>query len=168
MFYKNLIILASIITIALSGCLATGNYEKHYFIKKNTWYSSDAKSFTINIKDTSKLYYQYLYVQHQYDYLYSNLWIKVISTAPSGKADTSKPIEIGLSLPNGRWLGSTANNIANEKINISPNFGTRKFTEKGIYTMRIMHIMREDPLKGIIKIGMGLEQALPVNLITPP
>jgi gliding motility-associated lipoprotein GldH len=168
MCYKNILLLFSTITIALSSCLSTGNYEKHHFIKNHTWQAADAKTFSINITDTNKAYYQYLYVQHQYNYLYSNLWIKIISQSPSGRVDTSKPIEIGLSLPNGRWLGSTAHKIANEKINISPNFGTRKFNERGTYQLRVMHIMREGPLNGIIKIGMGLEPALANTITTAP
>jgi gliding motility-associated lipoprotein GldH len=154
--------------LLMASCIATGNYEKKYPISNKAWSGNDIKSFSFMINDTAKLYHTFFHLQHTYEYLHSNIWLKIITKSPDGKSDTAKNLELMLSMPDGRWLGTTANNIAQEKINTSPNFAARKFKQKGKYTVYIQQIMRDEPLKEILSVGFSVEEALPLQTVTTP
>jgi gliding motility-associated lipoprotein GldH len=154
--------------LTFAACVSQNNYEKHFNISESGWNSDDIKEFSFVVNDTSKKYYSFLYLQHKYDYLFSNIWVKIYTQYPDGHQDTSQNIELMLSLPDGKWLGATANGIAQEKINLNSNSGSRVFKQKGKYTIGIQHIMRANPLKDVMKIGYGLENALPYLTNTPP
>jgi gliding motility-associated lipoprotein GldH len=150
-------IFAFIFCTLIQSCLPTNQFAKRYYLQNNQWTYADAKSFTIQISDTSARYNLSLLMQHTELYSNSNIWMKLATTYPNGKIDTQK-IEVPLAMPDGKWLGRKANGMIEHTMAITPNAGTISFSEKGQYTFTLMQDMRVSPLPNIVYIGIQLDK----------
>lgn len=162
MRYKILYLFIIIVTV--HACMPSETYIKTYFISPKGWDYRDAKQFSFRIDDTSKKYNLSFLVQHDYNYLYSNILIQLITEYPNGGKDSTQPLEIPLSPPNGQWLANTAANKATHEINIGPSGAPLQFKEKGIYTITMLQMMRDTVLIGIDKVGLSLSVYHPAKL----
>jgi gliding motility-associated lipoprotein GldH len=143
--------------ILLVGCIPSNQYQKKYYLSKQQWKYQDAKQFVITISDTSARYNLSFLMQHTQQYGNSNIWMKLLTTYPNGKADTQK-IEVPLAMPDGQWLGRKANDRIEHTMAITPNAGTISFSEKGKYTFTLIQDMRVNPLPHITYVGLQLDR----------
>jgi gliding motility-associated lipoprotein GldH len=154
MRYKIIYLITVI--VSLQACMPSETYIKTYVISPKGWDYKDAKQFNFNIADTSKKYDLSFLIQHDYDYLYSNILIQLITQYPNGSKDSTQPLEIPLSPPNGQWLANTAANKATHEINIGPGGAPLQFKETGNYTITMIQMMRDSVLKSVNKVGLSL------------
>ena len=133
-------------------------YEKTTPIPDQAWFYNNKPSFTFAITDTTGLYNIYIVIRHTDAYQYNNLWLTLGSGAPS---DTMRFQKINLELGSDAkgWLGSGMDDIFEVRKNITQ--GPVPFKKAGNYTFTIAQIMRENPLKHILNIGIRVEK---VNL----
>lgn len=130
-------------------------FEKTAPILYQSWFYNDKPSFTFTITDTSALYNIYIVVRHTDAYNYNNLWLKIDSKAPG---DTLHSQNINLELGNDTkgWAGTGMDDIFEVRKIISP--GPVPFKKPGAYTFTISQIMRENPLRHILNIGVRVEK----------
>lgn len=56
-----------------------------------------------------------------------------------------------------KWLGSGLNDVYDRRVRL---FGVpQRFTAKGTVIFTLQHIMRDDPLTGVLQAGIRLEPA---------
>jgi gliding motility-associated lipoprotein GldH len=133
-------------------------FEKTAQIPSQSWFYNNKPSFTFTITDTGAAYNVYIVLRHTDAYNYNNLWLTVNSQAPG---DTMLFQNINIELGNDAkgWEGTGMDDIFEVRKNITP--GPIPFKKAGNYTFIIAQIMRENPLKHILNVGIRVEK---VNL----
>jgi gliding motility-associated lipoprotein GldH len=150
-----LIILSSLFFIS---CAKVGVFEKTVAIPSQSWSYDNKPSFTFTITDTNAAYNVYIVLRHTDSYNYNNIWLAVGSQAPG---DTMRFQNINLELGDDAkgWEGSGMDDIFEIRKTITP--GPVPFTKAGDYTFTISQIMRENPLKHILNVGVRVEKVNP-------
>ncbi len=130
-------------------------FEKNATIQEQQWFYNNKPSFTFTIKDTSPAYNIYIVLRHTDAYGYNNIWLSLGSQAPG---DTMQYQNINLDLANDAkgWQGTGMDDIFEVRKNITP--GPVPFKKAGNYTFTIAQIMRENPLKHVLNIGIRVEK----------
>lgn len=133
-------------------------FEKTVPIPSQAWFYDNKPSFTFHITDTSASYTIYIVLRHTDSYSYNNLWLIIGSQAPG---DTMRSQNINLDLGNDTkgWEGTGMDDIFEVRKNITP--GPVPFKKAGTYTFNISQIMRENPLRHILNVGIRVEKVGP-------
>ena len=142
-------------TLYLSSCnLTTGVFEKNIAIPKQQWESSFKPEINFTIKDTVSLYNIYIVIRHTEAYNFNNIWIKATVKDPA-EAVKSQQFDLALATNEKGWLGSAMDDIYENRVLIQPE---TKFRKAGDYHFTLAQIMREDPLKHVLNIGIRVEK----------
>jgi len=142
----------------MTGCNKKAIVEDYRSLKNAEWNQDTALVFDITIPDPKKVYDLSFTVRNEGRYAYSNLWVFVTITPPSGK-ELSDTVELTLAKPSGEWLGSGLGDLYDRKY---PYKKTIFFPEIGKYTITVRQGMRTPKgiLTGIHDFGISLEKAL--------
>lgn len=161
MFYKIIFVKSKIIipTLAIlflsAGCIHINLYEKQVTIPSQEWKYDFKPEYSFEIRDTTSRYYIYIVVRHTDRYQFNNLWLRVGSAAP-GKPMEFHNVNVQLAGTDS-WDGTGMDDIYEVRKMISP--GAVSFRSSGTYAFSVAQIMRENPLKYILDIGIRLEKA---------
>lgn len=140
--------------ILFFGCDKSQLYEKNIDVKDATWSSSQPVSFDVTIDDVHQQYRFYLNVRHTNWFPYQNLWV-IFTTKYPDNTTTSEKINIKLSNSDeSDWLGDGLGDIWDLRAEIKPKIKA----QKGKYVFTVSQIMREDPLPGIMAMGLRVEK----------
>lgn len=137
----------------LYACTTADLYEKTVSIPEQEWKTSFTPEFSFTINDTTSLYQVFFVLRHTEKYNYNNLWINLYSQPP-GDTVHKAPYELQLATNEKGWLASGMNDIYEHRLKL-----TRPVQLKaGEYKLKLENIMREDPLKHILNIGIRVEK----------
>jgi len=148
-----LLVFAMVLSILVS-CDPNRLFEENYKIPNHLWNKDQSVEFISVVEDTLQVQNIYINIRNTGNYRYSNLYLYITTTAPSGQwiKDT---LNIQLADSKGKWLGSGLGDI----------FFSRKlyksyirFPLKGDYKFSIQHGMRVDDLDGIRDVGIRIEK----------
>ena len=147
-----------LLILFVTSCNKKAVVEDYHSLRHAQWNQDTALVFEINIPDPKKLYDVSFTVRNEGNYAYSNLWIFVVITPPSGK-ELKDTVELTLAKPTGEWLGSGLGDLYDRKY---PYKKTIFFPEIGKYTISVSQGMRTKSgvLNGIHDFGIVLEKAL--------
>jgi gliding motility-associated lipoprotein GldH len=146
------------LTLLLTSCHKKVVIEDYRRLNHSEWNQDSLLIFEISIPDPRKVYDLSFTVRNEGRYAYSNLWIFVTITPPSGKALTDT-VELTLAKPSGEWLGSGLGDLYDRKY---PYKKTIFFPESGKYSISVRQGMRTQSgiLNGIHDFGIALDKAL--------
>jgi gliding motility-associated lipoprotein GldH len=130
-------------------------FEKQAQIPSQQWFYNNTPQFTFHIEDTSSLYNVYVVLRHSDLYNYNNIWLRLGTKAPSDSIHFQN-INLILASDSKGWEGSGMDDIFEVRKNISP--GPLSFKSSGDYTFSIGQIMRENPLRYILSVGVRVEK----------
>jgi len=151
---KKLLIIFLLSTLAIS-CIKIDLFEKQVPIPSQQWFYNNVPQFTFHIDDTSSMYNVFVVLRHTDLYNYQNIWLRMGSKAP-GDSMHFQNINLILASDSKGWEGSGMDDIFEVRKNISP--GPVSFKKTGDYTFSIAQIMRENPLKYIMNVGIRIEK----------
>jgi gliding motility-associated lipoprotein GldH len=139
-----------------SSCRQIEVFEKNTPIPNYEWKQGFAAEGTFIIADTVAAYNLMLVLRHTDAYAYNNIWLNVGLQSP-GDSMYFQKIDLSLGNDAAGWEGAGMNDIweVRKLLNGQP----RRFKKKGEYRFRIMHIMRDDPLKNVMSAGLRVEKA---------
>ena len=137
----------------LMACTKNNVYEKNQDVVNNKWSWNDKKAFQVNITDTTTMYNLYVNVRHAGTYMYSNLWVKIHTRFPDGSS-FDKRVELPLADKDGKWYGEGISDIYDVQVSLQQNM---YFSKQGTYTFELEQNMRQNPLPGIMSMGLKLE-----------
>jgi gliding motility-associated lipoprotein GldH len=145
-----------IIPLIFASCIKINLFEKQAAIPSQQWFYTDVPSFTFHISDTASLYNVYIILRHTDLYNYNNIWLRIGSDAPGDSIIHYQNINLPLAVDSKRWAGTGIDDIFEVRKNISA--GPLYFKKPGNYTFSVAQIMRENPLKYILNVGVRVEK----------
>ena len=158
---NNFLILLSVLALMIAlntSCKKKAVVEDYRSLRHAEWNQDTVLVFEFSIPDPKKLYDLSFTVRNEGHYGYSNLWIFVAITPPSGK-ELTDTVELTLAKPSGEWLGDGLGDLYDHKY---PYKKTIFFPEIGKYTISVRQGMRTETgiLTGIHDFGISLDKAL--------
>lgn len=139
-----------------ASCNPIDVFEKNVSIPKYEWTSDFQPEISFDITDTTSQYVIYIVLRHLDSYRYKNIWVNVHMRSPNG-VEKTEPLELKLATDEKGWLGSGMDDIFEHRIPITPPQSPVKLMA-GTYQFRIENIMRENPLKSVMNVGIRLEK----------
>ncbi len=153
--FRNLAVM-SVAALVMQGCVKNDAYEKNVDIPRFAWDYNFKPAYRIEITDTQSVYNIYVTMRRNLSYRFSNIWLKVECTRPDNTQDTSRLVEIPLEEPGGKPLGRGVGDVYEHRMIVRSN---AMFPQKGFYEFRLEQNMRENPLTGIMSVGIRIEKA---------
>lgn len=148
-----------LIWFSLIGCQPINLFERTVVIPQQAWKSSFVPSFSFTIRDTTSFYDLSLVLRHRDAYHYNNIWLALTLIDPAGKTVTILT-EKKLGTNENGWLGVGMDDIYEHRISIQAELLEKgvSLRQQGQYQLRVKQLMREDPLQGIMHIGLHIEK----------
>jgi len=142
----------------LSGLFLSCNknvvFSEYKKIPEEGWKIEDKLSYDVTIDDNTSYHNVFLTVRHADSYPYSNLYLFLTTTYPSGQTSVDT-LECVLANQKGEWIGDGAGDIWDAKIPLKQNL---RFAKAGKYNFSFEHGMRTNPLPLIMDFGMVIEK----------
>ncbi len=155
-FFYFFIVAAFLLT--LSSCKQIDLFERSVTVPGHKWDNSFKPSFTFTIKDTASAYKLFVVLRHNDKYNYNNIYVNIITRQPG--QDSTQKARYDLTLANNEkgWLASGMDDIYEHRIPLTPTDQEFRFRKPGDYTFTIEQIMRENPLKNVLNVGLRIEK----------
>jgi gliding motility-associated lipoprotein GldH len=141
--------------LGMASCDTIDLFEKNVVVPNHAWSYSFKPEISFEIRDTVSAYQIFFVIRHTDAYGFNNIWIKADSRAPGDSAWSSQRFDCPLST-NDRWLGSAMDDIYEHRILLFNQ--PVKFRQPGTYTIRLEQVMRENPLKHVMNVGVRVEK----------
>ena len=138
----------------LSSCETIDLYERVATIPRQEWKSNFKPQFNFNIKDTQTRYDIFVVFRHNEKYEFNNVWIS-LTYQLKGQPAVSGQYELPLANNDG-WIGTAMDDLYEHRIRITPPGGLA--LKAGEYTFTVGQIMRKDPLKNVLNVGLRIEK----------
>lgn len=141
----------------LFACDEQRIYEKNIDLEGNQWYIDTIPSFSFRIDHPSRRYNIYYNIRNAVSYPYYNLYLTYYLQDSTSKQLSSHLQELTLAdATTGNPLGDGAGDIFDHQIISLKNY---KFERAGTYVFKVKQYMRQDPLPGIMSVGVRVEYA---------
>ncbi len=151
---RFLFLLLGFYFLLTTACKQTELYERLEPVPGGEWKSSYQPSFTFDITDTLAAYNVYVTIRHTNSYGYNNIWLESSLQLP---ADTVLTQKLDLRLANSEgWLGTGMDDVFETRVPVTSR--PQRFPSAGAVTFKLKQIMRQDPLPGILQVGMRIEK----------
>ena len=140
------------------SCKQIDVFEKNTVIPGYAWHSAFTAKGSFTITDTASPYNIYLVLRHTDAYRYNNIWLDIGMQAPGDSLFVQRT-DISLGTDATGWEGTGMNDIW--EIRKLLNGEPRRFKRAGVYNFSIKQVMRDDPLKNIMSVGLRIEKKAP-------
>ena len=151
-FILTTAILLSVGFVSCNGDVLTSQITT---LPEEGWKTENKLTYTVDVTDNTPYYNVFLNVRHADSYPFSNVFVFLSTTNPSGKT-TVDTLECVLANKKGEWQGDGAGDIWDNKIPLKQNL---KFPQTGKYTFVFEQGMRLNPLPLIMDFGITIEKA---------
>jgi gliding motility-associated lipoprotein GldH len=142
--------------LLLNACsFTTGTFEKSVSLPDHQWPSSVKPDIEFNITDTVSLYNIYIVLRHSDAYHFNNIYVRATVTEPGGGRPKAGDYDLQLANNEKGWIGTAMDDIYDARLLIQPR---TRFTKAGTYHFVIEQLMREDPLKNMLSVGLRVEK----------
>jgi gliding motility-associated lipoprotein GldH len=134
----------------------TGVFEKSQAFDNQEWPSSVKPEIAFEISDTNALYNIYIVLRHTDAYHFNNMYIRATVKEPGAGQGRTGDYDLQLATNGKGWIGTAMDDIYDARLLIQPKTRLRKM---GTYHISLEQLMREDPLKSVLSVGMRIERA---------
>lgn len=144
--------------LLLQACSSIDLYERSVSIPGHSWKSDFKPSFTFTIKDTISSYQLFLILRHNDKYNFNNIYIHLNTKQPGEDTTRQGQYDLVLASNEKGWLASGMDDIYEHRIPLTQSGNQFYFKKAGNYTFTVEQIMREDPLKNVLNVGLRIEK----------
>ncbi|MGR3810726.1 gliding motility lipoprotein GldH [Jiulongibacter sp. NS-SX5] len=149
----NKIILIALMCAGLLGCTDSAIHKEIVDFDNAEWQIDDIKTFSFEVKDSSKTYQINYLLRNAVQYPYYNIYLKSWLKDSTGSELISGMEELILfDEKTGKPKGDGLGDLFDHKIGAA-KYQELRFPTNGTYTFEIQHNMRPDPLMGMLSIG---------------
>ena len=152
------ILIVSVFVLSLTSCKQIDLFEKTAVVPGHKWESSFKPSFTFTIKDTISAYKLFVVLRHNDKYNYNNIFVNIITKQPGQDSTQKARYDLTLATNEKGWLANGMDDIYEHRIPLTPDDQEVRFQKPGDYTFTIEQIMRENPLKNVLNVGLRIEK----------
>lgn len=152
---KPLLIALLVFVSFITACETIDVFEKNVSIPNHEWSSSYTPEIAFEITDTTSFYNIYVVLRHTDAYRYKNIWINIYTQVP-GDTLLKQRLDLLLAADDKGWLGSGMDDIFEHRVRITGE--PQKLSKAGLYKFRLEQIMREEPLKYVMNVGIRVEK----------
>jgi gliding motility-associated lipoprotein GldH len=156
--YMKLIILLITVCTLFAGCTKLDVFEKNISIPHYQWQYNFQPGFDFTIDDTTALYNLFVVLRHTDAYSKNNIWLNIGTQAPGDSSAKYRRFDFSLGNDAGGWEGVGMDDIWEVRKPLVTG-GPVKFNKPGLYHFTVSQIMRENPLTGIMSVGVRVEKA---------
>ncbi|HET8861485.1 gliding motility lipoprotein GldH [Marivirga sp.] len=143
------------LTFLIFSCTEDRYFEDNIDFKDRIWGLEESAEFDIEIDSIEVPYRIKLNVRNTLDYPYRNLYIQY-SLSDSNRNISKKLHNIKLfEGKTGKPFGDRQSEVFSHQLILQDSV---YFPEKGNYTIKLKQYMREKELKGMVSVGIRLEQ----------
>jgi gliding motility-associated lipoprotein GldH len=139
------IVIGSLFGLSLISCRKDIIASETWKLAGHQWITGDNKTMVIHAPDTTQAYAMDIRIDHGVSYPYQNLYIRLLTTFPSGKKVESVT-SLELADPGGSWSGDCGSKFCSVTLPLQKGF---TFPEIGKYQLTIEPYMRTDTIEGI-------------------
>ena len=153
--HGSILILAcsSFCLLMLSACTSEPYFSKEIQFEGNIWTDGSIVRFEFPVEDTSGIFDMNLDLEIDKEkYPYQNLYVKIITTFPSGESH-EQILSLNLFSRIGYAEGNCRGEICEVSITIQQNIF---FPEKGLYKLELLPWMRMETIPGIHSIRLEI------------
>jgi gliding motility-associated lipoprotein GldH len=143
------------ILLLLYSCNKDVIYTDSINIPSELWSLDYIPEFKPEISDTAAICNINLTIRTGTSYPYRNIWLFVNTISPSGKSITDT-LQFMLADEKGKWYGKGFGDI--HEMDLPFRHSGVFFPEKGTYTFRVRHGMRNENLKGVYDLGLRISK----------
>ena len=151
---KRFLLLPVAFTLCLAACTTADLYEKTVPLSNHEWKSDYKPEFNFTITDSTALYQPFFVIRHTEKYNYNNIWINLLFQLPGDTLRTEMH-EIPLATNERGWLGKGMDDIYEHRHQLTQRPIALK---AGSYKFMLENVMREDPLKHVLNVGIRVEK----------
>jgi gliding motility-associated lipoprotein GldH len=149
----NKFICSIVLGIFLYSCGETPHYDKTYSFDNKTWEQRVKPKFSVDIKDTTKVYDFIITLRTTTSYSFNNLWVFLNTKTPSG-IEGREPFQIRIANPDGSWIGRKSGTVVENQL----IFRARKFPEKGKFNFEIEQGITDESVDEVLDIGLRVAE----------
>ena len=149
---KNTFILLLFLSV-FSSCEKKYYYSEFKPVDSKNWEQTDTLTYLVDIDDSNAYYDIFVSVRHQKDYEFSNIWLNIIDSYYEVK-ETYR-LQVPLFKQDGKPYGKESGSLCTQTI---PFQKRTKFPKSGNYKIKIVQLMRKEPLNGISDVGIIIEK----------
>jgi gliding motility-associated lipoprotein GldH len=151
---KSVFILLFLIT-GFIACETINLFEKNVPVPGHAWNTTFKPEISFDISDTTAFYNIYFVIRHTDAYGFNNIWVNATSIAPGDSASITERFDFLLASQD-RWTGSAMDDIYEHRILLYKQ--PVKFRRSGVYKVKFEQVMRENPLKHVLNVGLRVEK----------
>jgi gliding motility-associated lipoprotein GldH len=152
---KTLLIALMTLSLFITACETIDVFEKNVSIPNHEWSNSFKPEIAFEISDTTSFYNIYVVLRHTDAYRYKNIWMNIYTQVP-GDTLLKQRLDLLLAADDKGWLGSGMDDIFEHRVRITGE--PQKLSKPGLYKFRLEQIMREEPLKYVMNVGIRVEK----------
>jgi len=147
---------AYIISLLLSFCMVilacstNSHFEKFEDVSNDSWLNADTIEFNYIIDSTASVEQANIHIRHASSYQFRNLWVQIEHSIDG--VESGQRHELDLAAASGKWYGDKTGAYLNFKDGLG-----EQFLSQGEHKIRLVQIMRQDPLQGIQSVGLSIE-----------
>lgn len=149
-------IVIALCSVFLMSCAGNGVMEQTNAIPGHDWSSDRVPECSFDITDTTSFHRLFFVIRHTDAYEFNNIWIGAESMSPGDTAFTSQRFELPLTRGD-RWSGRAMDDIREHRILMYRE--PVRFRRTGRYRVRLHQLMRQDPLKHVMNVGLRIERS---------
>ena len=150
------ILTIGILLLFMGACDKSMVFDEFHHISDGSWGWDEKLEFEVEAVDTSILYDMLINLRHSTDYPFSNLYMFVHVSGPSGQSLTDT-INFRLAENSGKWLGKGLGN--SREIGFLYRKNTA-FPQSGKYHFVIEQAMRQPEIP-VTEVGLRIEKHTP-------
>jgi len=138
-----------------SACGEQAVYEEALDFEDGNWKYEDELILEFNVEDIVTKYNLDLFLTHNTDYAYQNVYFDIETNFPDGKK-LNKTLPVDLANKFGKWHGKCSGEKCKLRVFLQQSF---KFRESGKHKIVIRQQSRESSLEGIESVNLSLFKA---------
>jgi gliding motility-associated lipoprotein GldH len=152
---KKILSIAALFSILFfSSCNENILVDQFHSIPESGWHYEHTIIDSFEVTNPAFYHQYFLNLRVDGDYAYSNLHVKLITTAPDSSS-REEILTVTLAEKSGKWLGKGLGDVLTFQI---PILEKLELKQKGKYTVSLEQHMRLESLPHILSAGIKVEQ----------
>jgi gliding motility-associated lipoprotein GldH len=143
-----------LLLLILIGCGDNSIVNQSYEFDNETWQKKNRPQFSVDIKDTTKLYDFVFIIRTNTSYAYSNMWLYLHSKAPKGKP-SKEALQVKIADESGRWIGNKTGSTVEHYV----KFSNRKMPFAGKYSFNLELATLEKELSNVLDVSFTVRES---------